>query len=96
MIFFQNITQYIYQLQYVIIIWLLRDLLGQARGQEPIKFIALMCVLICGKRGAVCGKRLTLLRNSSYEQVKYYVWCRHQFLKSVKKNILFFYDYIRD
>ena len=42
--FFQNFTQYIYQLQYVIIIWLLRDLLGQARGQEPIKFIALMFV----------------------------------------------------
>ena len=44
MIFFQNITPYIYQLQYVIIIWLLGDLLGQAGGQEPIKFIALMSV----------------------------------------------------
>ena len=29
------------------------------------------CVLICGKRGAVCGKLLTFLRNSHYEHVKY-------------------------
>ena len=26
-----------------------------------------VCVLICGKGGVVCGKRLTFLRNSLYE-----------------------------
>ena len=41
------------------------DLLGPVGGQEPIKFIALICVSeFAGKRGAVCGKRLTFLRNS--------------------------------
>ena len=44
MIFFQNITLYIYQLQYVIIIWLLGDVMGQVGGRDPIEFIALMFV----------------------------------------------------
>ena len=38
-----------------------------------IMFIAIICVLIRGKSGVVCGKRLTILRNSPYEQVKYNV-----------------------
>ena len=41
---------------------------GPAGGQEPIKSISR--VLICRKRGAVFGKRLTFMRNSPYEQVK--------------------------
>ena len=33
--------------------------LGPVGGPESFKFIALVCVLYCGKRGVVCGKRLT-------------------------------------
>ena len=36
--------------------------------------LAVVCVLFRGKRGAVCGKRLTFLYTSPYEHVEYNVW----------------------
>ena len=48
-------------------------ILGPAIGRYPIKFILPVCVLFRGKRGAVCGKRLTFLYTSPFEHVKYNV-----------------------
>ena len=46
-------------------------LLGQARGRYTIRFILPEFVSDLGKRGVVCGKRLTFLYTSRYEHFEY-------------------------
>ena len=45
-------------------------------GSSPVAYqiyLSGVCVLLRGKRGAVCGKRLTCLHTSPYEHAEYNV-----------------------
>ena len=49
---------------------LLSDSMDYLAGPKAGRKCNNVRVLICGKRGALCGKWLTFLRNTPYEHVK--------------------------